>query len=98
MNEKRRVPSMSDRHTGFGAGDTRPVEQLLQWFVDEYNKGPGYAKVVLHPEGTLTERPSAQYPQGRKVDLSGLIGMGRGASLHCSPIGCVETAADDGST
>jgi len=44
---------------GLGQGNTKPVEELIQWFVDEYNKGRGYAKVVLHPEGTLTERPSA---------------------------------------
>ena len=67
---------MHETDTGkLGSGNARPIEELLQWFVDEYNRGPGYARVVLHPEGTLTERPSAQYPQGRKVDLAGLIGM-----------------------
>jgi hypothetical protein len=60
---------------GLGPANTKPVEELIRWFVDEYNKGRGYAKVALHPEGTLTERPSAQYPQGRKVDLAGLMGM-----------------------
>ncbi|MER5628014.1 nuclear transport factor 2 family protein [Streptosporangium sp. NPDC002544] len=55
--------------------NTRPVEELIHWFAEEYNKGVGYAKVVLHPEGTLVERPSAAYPEGRTVDLAGLMGM-----------------------
>jgi hypothetical protein len=55
--------------------NSKPVEELIQWFADEYNKGVGYAKVIMHPEGTLTERPSAAYPEGRIVDRDGLIGM-----------------------
>src|ERR1700751_6127209 len=60
---------------GLGRGNTKPVEELIRWLGDEYNKGRGSAKVTLPPEGTRTERPSAQYPQGRKVDLAGLMGM-----------------------
>lgn len=55
--------------------NTKSVEELMNWFVDEYNKGKGYAAKIMHPEGTLVERPSAAYPQGRMVDTEGLIGM-----------------------
>jgi len=55
--------------------NTKPVEELVQWWADEYNKGVGYAAIIMHPEGTLTERPSAQYSAGRTVNRDGLVGM-----------------------
>ncbi|MGC0367561.1 hypothetical protein ABH922_005613 [Rhodococcus sp. 27YEA15] len=55
--------------------NTKSAEELMNWFIEEYNKGKGYAAVIMHPEGTLEERPSATYPNGRKVDTAGLVGM-----------------------
>jgi hypothetical protein len=55
--------------------NTRPVEELVQWWADEYNKGIGYASVIMHPEGTLFERPSAKYSAGRLVNRDGLVAM-----------------------
>jgi len=62
---------------GLGPGNTKPVEELIRWFVDEYNKGRGYAKVALHPEGTLTERrgPDSAEPTFA-LSLVGMLVLG----------------------